>query len=167
MPTEYAPAYRLAHASCAKVASTPLLTAGYYAFLELVVMAAVAMLLTAFTSPVLSMQEGQTIHASLSLTVEPAPAEGGIDAFYQAIRSRLGDNLVVLSHEEWAGGGYVDVMRTETSVAVSYIKRFFRVEGARGISLAFESRDDVFWRVDPWADLIASTLQVEATDGAR
>ena len=117
-------------------------------------------LLVQFTSPALSVQDGQTVHASLTLTVEEVPPNAEIDAFYQAMRARLGDNLRVLSHDAWGDDGLVDVMRTETSVAVSYVKRFFRVEGDRGVSLAFEARDDVFWRAAPWADLIASSLQV-------
>ena len=32
-------------------------------------------------------------------------------------------------------------------MAVSYVKRFFKVADTRGISLAFEGRDDVFWRI--------------------
>jgi len=118
-------------------------------------------LLVQFTSPALSAQGGQTVHASLALTVEEVPPGVEVEAFYQAMRARLGDNLRVLSHEPWGDDGLVDVMRTETSVAVSYVKRFFRVEGDRGVSLAFEARDDIFWRADPWADLIASTLQVD------
>ena len=118
-------------------------------------------LLVQFTSPALAVQDGQTVHASLTLTVEEVPPDAKIEAFYQAMRARLGDNLRVLSHGPWGDDGLVDVMRTETSIAVSYVKRFFRVEGDRGLSLAFEARDDVFWRVDPWADLIASTLQAD------
>jgi hypothetical protein len=117
-------------------------------------------LLVQFTSPALAVQSGQTVHASLTLTVEEVPPDAEIEAFYQAMRTRLGDNLRVLSHEPWGDDGLVDVMRTETSIAASYVKRFFRIEGDRGVSLAFEARDDVFWRIDPWADLIASTLQV-------
>jgi hypothetical protein len=119
-------------------------------------------LLVQFTSPALSIQRdsGQTVHASLTVTVEKVPPDADVEAFYQAMRARLGENLRVLSHDSWGESGLVDVMRTETSVAVSYVKRFFRVEGDRGVSLAFEARDDVFWRADPWADIIASTLQV-------
>jgi hypothetical protein len=118
-------------------------------------------LLVQFTSPALSVQDGQTVHASLTVTVEEVPPDAEIEAFYQAMRARLGDNLRVLSHDPWGDDGLVDVMSTETSVAVSYVRRYFRVEGDRGVSLAFEARDDVFWRVAPWADLIASTLQVD------
>jgi len=116
-------------------------------------------LLVLFTSPALAVQQGQTVHASLSMTVENVPDGGGLESYYESTRARLGDNLRVLEHTEWKDG-YMDVMRTETSLAVSYIKRFYRVVGDRGVSLAFEGRDDVFWRVDSWADLIASTLQL-------
>ena len=116
-------------------------------------------LLVLFTSPALAVQQGQTVHASLTMTVEKFPDGGGLESFYESTRARLGDNLRVLKHTEWKDG-YRDVMRTETSIAVSYVKRFYRVVGDRGVSLAFEGRDDVFWRMDSWADLIASTLQL-------
>jgi hypothetical protein len=116
-------------------------------------------LLVQFTSPALAVQRGQTVHVSLTMTVEQMSGEPGIEAFYEATRARLGENLRLLDHEEW-GDGYVDVMRTETSIAVSYVKRFYRSEGRRGVSLAFEGRDDVFWRIDTWPDLIASTLKM-------
>jgi len=116
-------------------------------------------LLVLFTSPALAVQQGQMVHASLTMRAESVPDGGGLESFYESTRARLGDNLRVLEHTEWEDG-YMDVMRTETSVAVSYIKRFYRVAGDRGVSLAFEGRDDVFWRVGSWADLIASTLQL-------
>ncbi|MCG6919967.1 MAG: hypothetical protein LJF15_02610 [Acidobacteria bacterium] len=117
-------------------------------------------LLVQFTSPALAVQRDQTVHASLTMTVEQMPEEArGIEAFYEATRARLGENLLVVSHEEWREG-YVDVMRTETSIAASYIKRFYLAEGHRGVSLAFEGREDVFWRIDIWPDLIASTLKL-------
>ena len=119
-------------------------------------------LLVQFTSPALAVQSGQTVHVSLTITVEQVPDGEGLELYYETTLARLGSNLRVLSHAEW-NDGYVDVMRSETSVAVSYIKRFYRAAGGRGVSLAFEGRDDVFWRVDRWADLIASTLQVAPT----
>jgi hypothetical protein len=126
-------------------------------------------LLVQFTSPALAVQSGsgQTVHASLAMTVEEVPEGADVEAFYQAMRARLGENLRVLSHESWGDDGLVDVMRTETSVAVSYVKRFFLVKGTRGCSLAFEARDDVYWRVDPWADMIASTLRLAAEGPPR
>jgi hypothetical protein len=49
-------------------------------------------------------------------------------------------------------------MRTETPVAISYVKRFYFARSGRGCSLSFEAREDVFPRASRWADYIASTL---------
>jgi hypothetical protein len=115
-------------------------------------------LLVQFASPPLAVERGQAMNASLTVTVEPIPA-GGLDAFYQSVRSGLGENFALVSHGDWRKG-YVDVMRTETPVAVTYVKRFYEAGDGHACSLAFEARDDVFWRVDAWADLIASTLRL-------
>jgi hypothetical protein len=115
-------------------------------------------LLVQFTSPALAAdRDGQTVHASLTLTAEKAPGNTGVEGFYQATRTKLGESFTILSHEPWRGG-YVDLMRTETPVAISRVKRFYRVEGSRGYCLAFESRDDVAARAESWFDLIAGTL---------
>ena len=116
-------------------------------------------LLLQFTSPPLAADKEQTVHASLTLTVEPLPPGATLDSFYDASRQKLGESFLVSSHGPWQGG-YVDVMRTETSVAASNVKRFYRIEGRRGYSLAFECRDDVFARVSRWYDSIASTFRV-------
>jgi len=116
-------------------------------------------LLLQYSSPPLAADRGgQTVHASLTLTVEPLPEGATKDSYYQATREHLGDNFAVVRHEAWKDG-YVDVLRTETPIAVSSLKRFCRVDGRRGYSLSFESRDDVFPRVTQWYDLIASSLK--------
>jgi hypothetical protein len=56
-------------------------------------------------------------------------------------------------------------MRTETSMAVSYVKRYYFAQGGRGCSLAFEAREDVFPRASRWADYIASTLRLGPAAG--
>jgi len=58
------------------------------------------------------------------------------------------------------------VMRTETPVAVSFVKRFYFAEAGRGCSLTFEAREDVFPRASRWADFIASTLRFGAAGAA-
>jgi hypothetical protein len=112
-----------------------------------------------FTSPPLGADGGQTVHAILSLTAEPAPGDGGLDAFYKSVRARLGDASGVVGHEPWRDG-YADLERTETTLSLSRVKRFYRVHGGRGYTLAFEARDDVFHRVSAWCDIIAATLAV-------
>ena len=112
-----------------------------------------------FTSPVLGVDRRQVLHGSLTLTVEPSPGDGSLDAFYKAIRNRLGEPFRVLSHASW-NDGYVDQERTETPVTVSRLKRFYRVHQGRGYSLVFEARDDVFHRASRWCDIIAATLKI-------
>jgi hypothetical protein len=122
--------------------------------------------LVQFASPPLAVDRGnQPVHASLTVTLEPVPAGGGLPEYYQATRAKLGENFQVTSHQGFHGG-YVDIMRTETPVAVTFIKRFYFAGGGRGCSLAFEARDDVFPRVSRWADYVASTLQISGTPGA-
>jgi hypothetical protein len=111
-----------------------------------------------FTSPPLGADRRQTVHASLTVTVEPVA--GDVDAFYVSTMQKLGDAFTILSHNRW-DGGYVDVLQSETPVAVSRGKRFFRAADGRGYSLAFEARDDVYPRVSRWCDLIAATFKID------
>lgn len=114
-------------------------------------------LLHQYTSPAFAADKQQTVHASLTVTVEPVP--GDVDAYYKATMEKLGEPFVVLNHTPWRDG-YVDVLHSETPVAVSRAKRFYRVAGGRGYTLAFEARDDIYPRVSRWCDMIAATLKV-------
>jgi hypothetical protein len=115
-------------------------------------------LVTSYVSPALAVEKGrQTVHASLAVTFEAVPEGGGLAEYYEATRRRLGDNFQVRSHAAFRGG-YVDTMRTETPVAVTYVKRFYFAQGGQGCSLSFEAPEDVFPRASRWADFIASTL---------
>jgi hypothetical protein len=119
-------------------------------------------LLMQYTSPALAADTShQTVHAALTLTVEPVEEGSTLASYYDDTLRKLGDNFTILKHDRWAGG-YADVMRTETPISVSIQKRFSRVEGRRAYSLAFECRDDVFPRVARWYDLIASSLKTGA-----
>ena len=113
---------------------------------------------TYFVSPPLAVDKGrQTVHASLSATFEPVPDGGGLAEYYEASRRRLGENFQLTNHSSFRDG-YVDVMRTETPVAISFVKRFYFARDGHGCSLVFEAREDVFPRASRWADYIASTL---------
>jgi len=115
-----------------------------------------------FVSPPLAADKGhETVHAMLSLTFEPLPEGDGLEPYYWATRKRLGDNYQVVNHSSFKGG-YVDVMKTETPISVSYIKRYYFADASRGCSLSFEAREDVFPRASRWADYIASTLRFGA-----
>jgi hypothetical protein len=117
-------------------------------------------LLAQYVSPALAADKGRggTVHASLSVTLEKLADGGGLEPYYVSTRQRLGENFQVVSHAAFKGG-YVDVMRIETPVAMSYVKRYYFADGDRGCSLAFEAREDVFQRASRWADYIASTVR--------
>jgi hypothetical protein len=115
-----------------------------------------------YRSPALAAdRDRDPVHASLTLSVEPIPAKGGVREYYDSTRSKLGESFQLLSHNDWKDG-YADVMRTETPVTVSRVKRFYRADAGRGYSMTFEARDDVFGRVTRWSDVIADTLKVGA-----
>jgi len=117
-------------------------------------------LLMQFTSPAMGADKsGQTVHGSLTLTVEPTAADGGVAAFYKATRDKQGEAFQRVSHAPWQDG-YLDVLSTETPIAESRVRRYYRVSGARGYSLTFEAREDVYPRVYQWCDIIAGTLRI-------
>jgi len=104
-------------------------------------------------------KDGQTVHGSLTLTVEPTPADGGLDGFYNATRTKQGEAFQIVSHAPWKDG-YLDVLYSETPIAESRVRRYYRVDGARGYSLTFEAREDVYPSVYQWCDIIAGTLRI-------
>ena len=121
-------------------------------------------LLMQFTSPPLGADKGgETVHASLTLTVEKI--SGDLAEFYGASRDRQGGAFQLLDHTAWRGG-YADSLRSETPMAVSRVKRFYRSSGGRAYTLSFEARDDVFHRASRWCDLIAETLRIGPEVGA-
>ena len=118
--------------------------------------------------PALGMDKGgQTVHASLTLTVEHVPAGGD--------RRRLlpGD----------AGEARRDLPAPEPHPVEGRLRRRrcarrrrWRSRAAsasiacaegRGYTLAFEARDDVYPRVSRWCDMIAATLEGGRGDGAE
>ena len=112
-----------------------------------------------FTSPALGVDTGgQTAHASLTVSVENVPAGSNADAFHLAMQNRLGENFQLLGHTAWKDG-YVDLLRTETPMAESRGKRYYRIVDGRAYTLAFEARADVYPRVSRWCDMIAATLK--------
>lgn len=128
----------------------------------------VGTLLLQYTSPpLLADRGGQTAHSSLTLTVEALGSDQTLETFYQSSRTKLGDAFQILNHGPWGDSGYVDVLRTETPVSVSRVKRYYRTEGPRGYSLTFEAREDAYPRVFRWYDLIASTLRTGAAVEAK
>jgi hypothetical protein len=117
-------------------------------------------LLKQYTSPALGMDRGgQTVHASLTVTVENVPPGSTPEAFHQAMQAKLGQNFQLLAHTKWKDG-FVDQLRTESQVSESRGKRFYRLADGRAYTLAFEARGDVYPRVSRWCDMIAAALKV-------
>ncbi len=114
-----------------------------------------------FTSPPLGQDKSrETVHASLSLTVEPAPEDGSLESYYQQSRVNLGDSFQILDHKEWRGrlprrAAHGDSARDVPAEAVLQGGL-----GPRATRLTLEARDDVFPRVGRWYDLIAGTFRV-------
>jgi len=112
-----------------------------------------------YTSPAFGAEKRETVHASLTVSVEAIGADGTVDTYYKSTMDKLGDAFAVLSHAAWHGG-YVDVLHSETGIAESRGKRFYRAADGRGYALAFDARDDIYPRVSRWCDMIAATLKV-------
>ncbi len=115
-----------------------------------------------YQSPALAADRDQAIHATLSISVDPPPADGRVGTYRQSVREKLGENFQLVSHAPWRDG-YVDVLAVDTSLASSRIKRYYRVSGTHGYSLICESRDDVFSRLSGWCDAIAETFTISST----
>jgi hypothetical protein len=118
-----------------------------------------ATFLQQYTSPAFGADKRQTVHASLTLTAEPAGPDGTVEGYYKAAMDKAGDTVSVLNHTPWRGG-FVDVLHSETPVAVTRARRYFRVADGRGYTLACDARDDIYPRVSRWCDMIAATLKV-------
>jgi hypothetical protein len=118
-----------------------------------------AMLLQ-FTSPVLHIDRGgAAVHASLALSVERLAGGADLDAFRATSRQRLGQAWQLQSESAW-GQGAIDNLRAETSLSATRQRRYYRVAAGRGYTLSCEARDDVFFRIARWCDLIASTFRL-------
>ena len=120
-----------------------------------------------FTSPALGMDTGgETAHAHLTITVEDVPPNTTADSFHTSSQARLGENFQLLGHTPWKDG-YMDMVRTETPMAESRGKRYYRIADGRAYTLAFEARADVYPRVSRWCDMIAATLKTGAELDAK
>ena len=113
-------------------------------------------------------KETETIHGFVTLSKEPVPPPGDLDAFYRHLRERASDTVVVVAHEPWAPpgappgfSGYADQMRSGTSLSATRSRRWITVENRVGLVLACEARADAFDRLAPWCVRMADTLRLE------
>jgi hypothetical protein len=111
-----------------------------------------------WSSPAVGAERAQTLHASLTLSVEPTTRT--LEAYHKEQRDAQGESFALLGHGPWKDG-FVDSLRTETPMATSRVKRYYRVLNGKAYVLALDAREDVFPRVARWADQIASTLVLD------
>lgn len=122
-----------------------------------------------FKSPALFVDKGtDTIHGFVTLTKEPVPPPGDLEAFFKMVRSRASDTVARLDHASWAPTpgldrplGYADYLRSGTPLTSTRIRRFITVKSGVGLTFTCEARADAFERLDPWCRLMAATVRFE------
>ncbi|MBX7183660.1 MAG: hypothetical protein K1Y01_00805 [Vicinamibacteria bacterium] len=122
-----------------------------------------------FKSPPLIVDKGtDTIHGFVTLTKEPVPAPGDLEAFYKVIRNRVSDTVARLDRATWEETpdlvrppGYADYLRSGTPVSSTRIRRWITARDGVGLMLTCEARSDAFDRVDPWCRRMAQTVRFE------
>jgi hypothetical protein len=108
-----------------------------------------------WTSPAVGAEKGETLHASLTLSIEPTTQD--LPTYWKAQRDQQGESFALLGHGQWRGG-FIDSLRIETQMATSRVKRFYRIKDGKAYVLALDVREDAFPRVSKWYDQIATTL---------
>ncbi len=117
-------------------------------------------LLLQWSSPALQLDRGgASVHAALSLSIERLEPDATLAGFTKLSRERLGEAWQFQGQAAW-GAGAVDNLRAETSLSATRQRRFYRVAEGRGYTLTCEARDDAFFRVARWCDLIAGTFRL-------
>lgn len=122
-----------------------------------------------FRSPPLVVDKGTaTIHGFVTLTKEPVPAPGDLEAFFQMVRSRASNTVARLDHAEWPETpgidrprGYADYLRSGTPLTSTRIRRWIAVKNGVGLTFTCEARADAFERLDPWCRRMAPTVRFE------
>jgi hypothetical protein len=122
-----------------------------------------------FKSPTLFVDKGtDTIHGFVTLTKEPVPAPGDLEAFYKMVKSRTSDTAVRLDHAVWEPTpgldrqeGYADYLRSGTPLTSTRIRRFITVKNGVGLTFTCEARADAFERLDSWCRRMAPTVRFE------
>jgi len=109
-----------------------------------------------------------TIHGFVTVSREPVPPPGDLEAFSRALKDRTSDTVVVLQHQPWPedpsvqrGAGYVDFMRSGTTLTSTRIRRWISVRNGVGLILSCEARADAFDRLDPWCRRMARAVRLD------
>ena len=122
-----------------------------------------------FKSLPLAVEKGTaTVHGFVTLSKEPVPPPGDLEAFNRAVKTRSSDTVAVMEHRPWLAlsgidraEGYVDYMRSGNTMTATRIRRWITVKNGVGLMLSCEARVDVFDRLDPWCRRMAYTVRLD------
>ena len=122
-----------------------------------------------FKSLPLFVEKGaSTIHGFVTVSREPVPPPGDLEAFNKFVKARASDTVALLEHHPWLAlegveraAGYVDYMRSGTALTSTRIRRWITVKNGMGLTLSCEARADAFDRLDPWCRRMAYTVRLE------
>lgn len=122
-----------------------------------------------FKSPPLFVEKGNsTIHGFATVSREPVPPPGDLEAFNKFVKARASDTVALLEHHPWLAlegveraAGYVDYMRSGTALTSTRIRRWITVKNGMGLTLSCEARADAFDRLDPWCRRMAYTVRLD------
>ncbi len=122
-----------------------------------------------FKSLPLFVEKGtSTIHGFVTVSREPVPPPGDLEAFNKLVKARASDTVALLEHHPWLplegvdrAAGYVDYMRSGTALTSTRIRRWITVKNGMGLTLSCEARADAFVRLDPWCRRLAYTVRLE------
>jgi hypothetical protein len=122
-----------------------------------------------FKSLPLSVDKGtDTIHGFITLSKEPVPPPGDLEAYNKAVKTRVSDTVAVLEHKPWPSApgldraeGLVDYMRSGNAMTSTRIRRWITVKNGVGLMLSCEARADAYDRLDPWCRRMAGTVRLD------
>ena len=121
-----------------------------------------------FKSLPLFVERGSAIHGFVTLSKEPVPSPGDLEAFNKIVRARASDTVAVIEHHPWLAlegvdraDGYVTYMRSGTTLTSTRIRRWITVRNGVGLTFSCEARADAFDRLDPWCRQMAYTVRLE------
>lgn len=122
-----------------------------------------------FRSLPLYVEKGTSaIHGFVTLSKEPVPPPGDLEAFNALVRARASDTVAMLEHRPWLAvegmgrsAGYMDYMRSGTTLTSTRMRRWITVRNGVGLTLLCEARADAFDRLDPWCRRLAYTVRLE------
>jgi hypothetical protein len=113
-------------------------------------------LFVGFRSPPLAVEkDGTTVHATLEVTVNQAPAELTVEKFYAARTETLGDTHRLLEHQELESLSAISALyHVETQLATFLERTVFAVRDGKSFIYKFNCRNQVYRAIEPWIDEI-------------